>query len=155
MSLHAGLAAVLLAAGQLAASFDTALDEAFARDVLLVSAAHACHRFDVYLAIDDSQKRRGLMLVRDLPATSGMLFVYEVNDQHSMWMKNTLIPLDIAFARDDGRIVNIARHTEPQSLRSIAATEPVSYVLELNAGVTKRLGIEPGSRILWGPILEH
>ena len=150
------LAAVFFATSQLAAGFDTTLDEAFARDVLVVVATrHACHRFDLYLAVDPTQQQRGLMQVRELPATSGMLFVYEASGNHSMWMKNTLLPLDIAFARDDGHIVSIARHTEPQSLRSIAATEPVSYVLELNAGVTERLDIEPGSRILWGPIFER
>jgi uncharacterized membrane protein (UPF0127 family) len=156
MTFREMLAVLLFAAGQPTGDFGTTLDEAFTRDVLIVAAArHACHRFDVYLAVDMAQKQRGLMQVRELPSTSGMLFVYEASDLHSMWMKNTLIPLDIAFAQDDGRIVNIARHTEPLSLRSIAAAAPVTYVLELNAGVTERLAIEPGSRLLWGPTFER
>lgn len=135
---------------------DEALDAAFERDVLIVVASrHACHRFDVYLAESYEQQVRGLMHVRSLPDTSGMLFVYQDERLHSMWMKNTFIPLDIAFARSDGTIVTIARETEPLSLRSIGSGEPVSYVLELNAGISDRLSIEAGSRMLWGPIFEQ
>lgn len=150
------LSALLLVAAQTAPAFDTSLDEAFEQDVLIIAATlPACYRFDVYLAFERAQQARGLMQVRDLPATTGMLFVYPAVDYHSMWMKNTLIPLDIAFAREDGRIANIVRDTEPQSLQSIASTEPVAYVLELNAGVAERLGIDEQSRILWGPIFER
>jgi uncharacterized protein len=146
-------AALLFAAAQSATGFATSLEEAFATDTLIIEAsAHACYRFDVYLAFERSQQARGLMYVRELPERTGMLFVYAANDYHSMWMKNTFIPLDIAFAREDGRIARIARNTEPQSLESIASSEPVTYVLELNAGVTARLGIDESSRILWGPI---
>jgi uncharacterized membrane protein (UPF0127 family) len=69
-------------------------------------------------------------------------------------MKNTFVPLDIAFAHADGRIANVARSTEPQSLRSIRSAAPVQYVLELNAGVADRLSIDENSRILWGPIFD-
>jgi hypothetical protein len=62
-----------------------------------------------------------------------------------MWMKNTLIPLDILFIRGDGSVASIARMTEPQSLRSIASDEPVKYVLELNGGVADELGIDSDS----------
>lgn len=93
------------------------------------------------------------MHVRQLPASTGMLFVYERENFASMWMKNTYISLDILFARADGRISSIARNTEPQSLRSIASIEPVRYVLELNAGTAERLFIDGDSRLLWGDIL--
>lgn len=132
------------------------LDTAFERDVLIIVASRdACYRFDIYLAVEREQQVRGLMHVRSLPATTGMLFVYEDDRPHSMWMKNTYISLDIAFARSDGSIVNIARRTEPLSLASIRSAEPVAYVLELNAGTTERLAIEPGSRLLWGSIFER
>lgn len=135
---------------------DEELDTAFERDVLIVVASkHACYRFDVYLALTRPQHVRGLMHVRELPDMTGMLFVYDREEMHSMWMKNTYIPLDIAFARSDGTIGNIVRNTEPLSLRSIAATRPAKYVLELNAGVTERLAIEAGSRLLWGPIFDE
>ena len=134
---------------------DEALDAAFGRDVLVIeTSGDACYRFDVWLATEREQQARGLMFVRELPRTSGMLFVYDHAEHHSMWMKNTFIPLDILFIRGDGTIANIAKNTEPQSLRSIASIEPVTYVLELNAGVTDELGIDERSRMLWGPILE-
>ena len=147
------IAALLLLLAALPASADEELDAAFDRDVLVVVASrHACHRFDIYLAITNDQQRRGLMFVRELPQTTGMLFVYNEDAPHSMWMKNTFIPLDIAFIRSDGSIANIAKSTEPQSLRSIRSAGPVSYVLELNAGVTDRLLIDTESRVLWGPV---
>ena len=131
-----------------------ALDEAFDRDVLVIEASeYACYRFDIWLAIEREQQIRGLMHVRDLSETSGMLFVYNGAEQHSMWMKNTYIPLDIAFARSDGSIANVVTNTEPLSLRSISSTDAVSYVLELNAGTAERLSIDENSRLLWGPII--
>ena len=77
-----------------------------------------------------------------------MLFIHGRDDLHSMWMKNTWIPLDMLFVRADGSVASIERDTEPQSLRSIGATEPVRYVLELNAGVTDALSIGEGSYLV-------
>lgn len=127
------------------------LDNAFDRDVLVIAARKACFRIDIYLALSREQQRRGLMFVRELPMTTGMLFVYPGEAHHSMWMKNTFIPLDILFARSDGTVSSIAKDTTPQSLKSISSTEPVTYVLELNAGVTDALLIEPGSLLIWEP----
>ena len=146
------IALLLASAGSSAAN--TELDAAFETDVLTVVAnQHACYRFDIYLAISREQQLRGLMHVRNLPATTGMLFVYNDNNVHSMWMKNTYISLDIAFARADGTIANVARHTEPLSLASIRSNGAVQYVLELNAGVSELLAIDAGSRIIWAPAL--
>lgn len=132
------------------------LDADFDRDVLIIEASDfACYRFDVYLAIDREQTRRGLMFVRSMPVMTGMLFVYDHDDHHAMWMKNTLIPLDMVFARSDGTISSVIRDTEPQSLRSLSAIEPVRYVLELNAGVTERYAIDVGGRLLWEPMLAN
>lgn len=122
------------------------LAAAFGRGVIVIEAnLHACYSFDVFIAESDTQKLRGLMFVRELPQQNGMLFVYRDTAVHSMWMKNTYIPLDIVFIRSDGTVSSVARNTEPLSLRSISATEPVNYVLELNAGVTERLSIDAGS----------
>lgn len=139
-----------LAAGQAQdLNQDPDLDRAFSRDtIVVVATAGECYHFDVYLALTGQQQRRGLMFVRDLPAYTGMLFAYTEPGPRSMWMKNTLIPLDILFIRADGAVSSVARQTEPQSLRSIASIEPVTYVLELNAGVTETLGIDERSRVL-------
>lgn len=131
---------------------DDDLDAAFEKDVLIiVASAHACYRFDVYLAVRPEQARRGLMFVNELPLMTGMLFVYRDDGYHSMWMKNTLIPLDMVFVRRDGTVSSVIRNTEPQSLRSNSAIEPVRYVLELNAGVTERFSIDENSWLLWEP----
>ena len=141
-----------LCLGIVAAQAEDELDVAFERGELIVIASrHACYRFDVYLARDDVQRGRGLMFVRDLPLMTGMLFVYDREDYHSMWMKNTYIPLDIVFARSDGAVSSVARNTEPLSLAPIASIEPVRYVLELNAGVADRFFIDANSRLLWEP----
>ncbi len=126
------------------------LDEAFAQDVLIIHASnHACYRLDVYIAATNEQHSRGLMHVRSLPESTGMLFLYGRDARLSMWMKNTFIPLDILFVRADGTVSSIAYDTEPQSLKSIAALEPVRYVLELNAGIAEKLSIDQYSRLEW------
>ena len=141
-----GLIVALPAAG------DAELDRRFPKDVLIIEASqHACYRFDVYLAVDDAQRSRGLMFVREMPLSTGMLFVYPDVRILSMWMKNTFISLDMVFARPDGTVTNVARHTEPQSLKSVRSTEPAAFVLELNAGLTERLAIDENSRLFWEP----
>lgn len=105
--------------------------------------------FDVYLAKTDEQRSRGLMFVRNMPERTGMLFIYDQDDVRSMWMKNTFIPLDMAFVRGDGSISSIIPDTVPLTLKSQASREPVRYVLELNAGAARQLGISPNSRLLW------
>ncbi len=144
------LACALLAAA--AAYSNEDLDEFFGKDVLIVEASeHACYRFDIYVAQTDPQRSRGLMFVREMPDTTGMLFVYAGDRPVSMWMKNTFISLDMVFARLDGTVANVIRDTEPQSLTSLRSVEPVAFVLELNAGVTERLAIDENSRLFWEP----
>lgn len=127
---------------------DEGLESAFSSTSIVMqtsASGSACYHFDVYLALTPEQQRRGLMHVRRLPRFTGMLFVYRNDDIHSMWMKNTLIPLDILFIRSDGSVSSIAPMTEPLSLRSIASNEPVRYVLELNGGIAEGLGIDTDS----------
>ena len=126
-----------------------ALDEAFDKSVLIIETTNnGCFRFDIYLALTRAQQQRGLMFVRSLPQWTGMLFLYERAGVRSMWMKNTYIPLDIVFARGNGEVSSVAANTEPLSLKSISAIEPVNYVLELNAGTAAKLGIDEGSRFI-------
>ena len=147
----AAIAAAFVLAGSALAQ-DSDLDETFEKDVLIIYASeHACYRLDVYLAMNNEQRARGLMHVRSLPQTTGMLFVYESDGYLSIWMKNTYIPLDIVFARADGSVSSIEYDAEPLSLRSMQALEPVRYVLELNAGVAEKLSIDRYSRLEWEP----
>lgn len=105
------------------------------------------HRFHVWIAADDESRARGLMHVLDLPVDRGMLFLFERAQFATFWMKDTCVSLDILFVAPDGRIVNIARDTEPFSLAPIASSAPVAGVLEIPAGTAQRLGIVPGNRI--------
>jgi uncharacterized membrane protein (UPF0127 family) len=131
---------------------DDNLDDAVDKDVLIVEASEfACHRLDIYLALSNAQRARGLMFVRDLPSKTGMLFVYEPESRISMWMKNTYLSLDMVFAREDGTVSSVAPNTEPLSLRSVASIEPIMFVLELNAGMAERLHIDERSRLVWEP----
>lgn len=130
------------------------LEQSFQSDVLVIVARHACYRFDIYLAVNRQQQQRGLMFVRQLPEWTGMLFVYADENYRSMWMKNTYIPLDMVFARRDGSITNIARDTVPLSERSVSSSEPAAFVLELNAGTTRRLSIDEDSSLVWEPAMQ-
>ena len=125
------------------------LDRDFPHSDIVISAARACHHFDVYLAINNEQRRRGLMHVRSLAAHQGMLFVYPNDGEYAMWMKNTFIPLDIVFIRADGSVSSVIANAEPQSLKTLPSVEPVRYVLELNGGSAARFGIAAGSHVQW------
>lgn len=126
------------------------LDEFFGFGaVTIIGDDGTSHDFRVYLATDSAQQRRGLMFVRRMPQDTGMLFIYEGEGIRSMWMKNTYIPLDMVFARADGAVSKVVRNTVPQTLGSHSSTEPVRFVLELNAGTARRLGIGTRSRLIW------
>ena len=118
-----------------------------ARGVLEASGG-SCVLMDLWLAETPAQQRRGLMYVRNLPENQGMLFIYAREQNISMWMKNTYVSLDMLFIRADGSIARIASDTEPLSLETIRSGEPVSRVLELNAGSAARWGLKPGDRLL-------
>ena len=105
------------------------------------------HVFSVELATTDEERERGLMFRKELPDGHGMLFDFETERSVAMWMKNTLIPLDMIFIRADGRIANIAESTEPMSTRVIPSRGAVRAVLEVAGGTAKRLGIEVGDRV--------
>ena len=90
------------------------------------------------------------MHVTDLPENAGMLFVFSQPRQVSMWMKNTVISLDILFLNPSGRIVKIQKNVEPLSLASVPSHARVKWVLELNAGVAAKLDLQPGDRLVQG-----
>lgn len=102
---------------------------------------------EVYVARTGEQRRTGLMFVESLARRRGMLFTYDPPRVVSMWMKNTLLSLDMLFLRSDGTIERIAARTEPMSERHYVSSAEVGAVLELNAGTAEELGIRPGDRV--------
>lgn len=106
------------------------------------------HSFRVEVARTAEERAIGLMYRRHLDGDAGMLFDFQRDGPVSMWMKNTLIPLDMLFIAGDGRIVHIAQRTVPHSLEPISPGRPVRAVLELNGGTASRLGIAVGDRVV-------
>jgi uncharacterized membrane protein (UPF0127 family) len=106
--------------------------------------------FTVETATTREQRDRGLMFRTHLTERHGMLFDFGQDQEVRMWMKDTLIPLDMIFIEADGRIHRIERDAKPGSLDLISSDGPVRSVLELNAGSAGRYGIEPGDRIVVG-----
>ncbi len=114
---------------------------------LKVETAKGVRAFQVELATSPSQQAMGLMFRRSLAPNAGMLFVYPAGTRVTMWMKNTLIPLDMVFIASDDRISHIVERTVPESTELIGSDGPVRAVLELNAGTVSRLGIKVGDRV--------
>jgi hypothetical protein len=121
----------------------------FPTSELTIVGATGPHRFKVELAETPAQMTQGLMFRTSLAPDAGMLFDYKQPTVATMWMRNTLIPLDMLFVDAQGRIVNIHQRAVPQSLDIIAAAAPVRAVIELNGGTASRLGIEPGDRVIY------
>lgn len=105
------------------------------------------HVFAVEVVSNDADRAKGLMFRKELPEGRGMLFDFEREQDVSMWMQNTYIPLDMIFITGDGRIRSIAENTTPLSTRTIPSGGPVRAVLEVIGGTAKKLGIAPSDRV--------
>ncbi|WP_255428317.1 DUF192 domain-containing protein [Ramlibacter cellulosilyticus] len=104
------------------------------------------HVIDAQVAATNEQRMTGLMFRQEMPQHEGMLFVFEQPSQQCFWMKNTLLPLAIAFVADDGTIVNLDE-MQPQTTDSHCSTKPVRYVLEMNKGWFAKRGIKAGAKL--------
>lgn len=113
------------------------------------------HRFRVELATTPRERARGLMFREQMDADAGMLFLFDQMEVQSFWMKNTRIPLDMLFLDERGVIVGIVENAEPLSLTSRSVGLPSRYVLELNGGTSRRLGIEAGQRAVFVGVPGH
>lgn len=114
---------------------------------LSIETAEATHEFSVEVANDSEEISYGLMNRESMDADKGMLFDFNPPREPSMYMKNTLIPLDMLFIASDGTIEMIARNAVPGSLRTISPGVPVRSVLEINGGLAAELGIQPGDTV--------
>ena len=111
-------------------------------------------RFSVEIADDPAERERGLMFRTEMAADHGMLFIHEGEEPQSYWMKNTKIPLDIAYFDHAHKLVSVA-HAPPCSLGDncppFPSEGPALYVLELNAGTVDALGAVAGDELKFGP----
>ena len=101
----------------------------------------------VELAISPREKSKGLMYRKDLSNTDGMLFIWKNEDRRCMWMKNTYIPLDLGFFREDLTLIEV-RDLSPRSLESVCSSEPAKYALELPKGWFSSHNIENNSKLV-------
>ena len=108
------------------------------------------HNINAELASTPEQREIGLMFRPAMAANDGMLFVFERPSQQCFWMKNTLIPLSIAFLGDDGSVVNLD-DMKPQTLDGHCSAKPVRFVLEMNEGWFAKRGIKPGFKLAGKP----
>ena len=141
------LLAILLATSLPGGAAEPQLQQ-FPTSHLMIVSATGPHRFNVEIAETPAQMEQGLMFRRSLAPEAGMLFDFKQPTVATMWMRNTLIPLDMLFVDQQGLIVNIAPRAVPESDQTIAAAAPVRVVIELNGGTAERLGIQPGDRVL-------
>jgi uncharacterized membrane protein (UPF0127 family) len=111
------------------------------------------HNIDAELAQTPDEREIGLMFRPTLAANAGMLFVFEQPGQQCFWMKNTMIPLDVAFIGDDGAIVNIDQ-MKAQTLDSHCSARPVRFVLEMNDGWFAKRGIKAGQKLKGLPAVQ-
>ncbi len=109
------------------------------------------HNIVAEVARTPLQRQVGMMMRTTMAAHEGMLFVFEERDRQCFWMRNTLLPLAIAFVGDDGQIINLAE-MKPQSDDSHCSTQPVRYVLEMNAGWFSKRGIQAGTHLRGLPL---
>jgi uncharacterized membrane protein (UPF0127 family) len=108
------------------------------------------HVIQAEVAVTPQERAIGLMHRQSMPPNHGMLFVFESPEPQCFWMRNTLLPLSIAFVADDGSIVNIA-DMKPLDETSHCSTKPVRYALEMNQGWFAKRGIKPGSKLKGQP----
>ena len=138
---------LLLAFGTFAGAL--AQDVTFPRDELSIKTAGGkTYKFAIELAINDAQREHGLMYRKEMAPDNGMLFDFGQMRPVSMWMENTVLPLDMLFIQGDGTISHIRENAVPYSRDIIDSRGPVKFVFEINAGRAKSLGIKIGDKVI-------
>lgn len=127
-----------------------ALAQDQAQHLQTIALGTGIHNIRAEVAQTPAERQIGLMHRSSLGSNDGMLFVFEQAAMQCFWMKNTLIPLDIAFVDDDGTVVNLDQ-MQPQTLDNHCSQQPVRYVLEMNKGWFAKRGVKAGSRLSGAP----
>ncbi len=118
--------------------------QALPESPLEIVSGETTHRFTVELADDDAERGIGLMHRGAMADDHGMIFDFMTPRRVAFWMRNTFIPLDMLFLKSDGEVVHIIENVTPHSEDTVGPDRPVRGVLELNAGVVKKLGLKVG-----------
>jgi uncharacterized membrane protein (UPF0127 family) len=113
---------------------------------VVIESGGTTHLVRVELAADEASRERGLMFRKELDDDRGMLFLFDDEGEHSFWMKNTLIPLDMIFVDDGGRVTGFVERAQPLNLRPRSGGTS-RYVLEVPGGWVARRGIRVGDRM--------
>jgi uncharacterized protein len=119
---------------------------AAAQELPVVELRAGMHLIRAEVAADYSTRGRGLMFRKSLAPNGGMLFIFDGADIHCMWMKNTYVPLSVAFLDAQGAIINIA-DMQPHSEQSHCAARPAAYALEMTLGWFAERGVKPGMKL--------
>lgn len=130
----------------LALSLVLSVPLAGAQSLPLMELTAGFHRIEAEVAANNAARMQGLMQRKSMAVQHGMLFVFDRDAQHCMWMKNTFLPLSVAFLDEQGRILNI-EDMQPQSEDNHCAAQPARYALEMNVGWFAQRGIKRGDRI--------
>lgn len=124
----------------------------FPHTALTIKAHGRADRFDIWIADTAARQEQGLMFVRDLPPSEGMLFPQDSPQVAHFWMKNTYIPLDMVFVGEDGRVAKVIANARPFSLDILSSDVPVIAVLEIRGGEAAQRGIGVGDQVTWGKV---
>lgn len=137
-------------AGWLGAANDASAQDTAQPPLPVVRLTAGMYNINAEVAQTGRQRAYGLMHRVELAQNAGMLFIFEQEGTQCFWMRNTLIPLAIAFLDNSGHIVNLDE-MQPQRDDSHCSTQPVRYVLEMNTGWFTQRGLKPGDRVTGGP----
>jgi uncharacterized membrane protein (UPF0127 family) len=104
---------------------------------------------DIEIAEGEYETQTGLMYRKSMQDDRGMLFIFDDEVRRSFYMKNTEFALDIIYVNNENEIVNIQKNAQPLDQTSLPSAAPAKYVLEVNAGLSDKWGLEPGDKIVW------
>jgi uncharacterized membrane protein (UPF0127 family) len=150
--LHITPAAVraLLCGALLLVTLNPAAAQQSPTEFRVIALQAGIHLIQAEIGANPSERERGLMFREKLGPNQGMAFLFDQLAIHCMWMKNTYLPLSVAFLSEDGTILNIA-DMKPRTEDSHCAEKPARYALEMNLGWFAKRGIKAGARILGLP----